>query len=149
MNSRLDTFGTIRMESFYRMGVRMQQPMCHDAYQRVTDPEQWREKARTTPDAYEQGDQWAILRHEVEDGSLPTPEERIGTTWEQRNTEEDTEKNRTILSEHDALNEAQHHVDIVVVGVGGGGMNAINRMIATKVRGVRFVAMNPDAQVLA
>jgi cell division protein FtsZ len=137
------------MESFYRMGVRMQQPMSHDAYQRVTDPEQWRDKVGTTPDAHEQGDQWAILRHEVEEGSLPVPEERIGTAWEQRNTEEDTEKSRTILSEHDALNEAQHHVDIVVVGVGGGGMNAVNRMIATRVRGVRFIAMNTDAQVLS
>lgn len=45
--------------------------------------------------------------------------------------------------------DAPHHVDIVVVGVGGGGMNAINRMIAANVRGVRFVAMNTDAQVLA
>src|ERR1700692_2195640 len=146
MNYRLDTFGTMRMESFYRMGVRMQQPMSHDASQRATDPEQWREKTGIRSDS---GDQWAILRHEVEDGSLPVPEERIGTTWEPRNTEEDTQKNSAVFSEQDALTEAQHHVDIVVAGVGGGGMNAINRMIATKVRGVRFVAMNTDAQVLA
>jgi cell division protein FtsZ len=37
----------------------------------------------------------------------------------------------------------------VVVGVGGAGMNAVNRMIDTHVRGVRFIAMNTDAQVLS
>jgi cell division protein FtsZ len=38
---------------------------------------------------------------------------------------------------------------IVVVGVGGAGNNAINRMIATQLRGVRFLALNTDAQALA
>src|SRR5450631_628318 len=131
------------------MGVRMQQPMSHDAYKRDTTPEQWVEKTGIRPDTYEQSDQWAILRHEVEEGNIPPPEEHSGTAWEQRNTEEDTRKNSVLLSEQDSLMEAQHHVDIVVAGVGGGGMNAINRMIATKVRGVRFIAMNTDAQVLA
>ena len=36
----------------------------------------------------------------------------------------------------------------MVAGVGGGGMNAVNRMISMGVRGVRFIAMNTDAQVL-
>ena len=131
------------------MGVRMQQSMSHDAYKRDTTPEQWVEKTGIRPDTYEQSDQWAILRHEVEEGNIPAPEQHGGTAWEQRNTEEDTEKHGVLSSEQDLLMEAQHHVDIVVAGVGGGGMNAINRMIATKVRGVRFIAMNTDAQVLA
>ncbi len=38
---------------------------------------------------------------------------------------------------------------IVVVGVGGAGNNAVNRMIAVQLRGVRFVALNTDAQSLA
>ncbi|ARO30704.1 cell division protein FtsZ 1 [Rhizobium sp. NXC14] len=38
---------------------------------------------------------------------------------------------------------------ITVVGVGGGGGNAINNMIAEKLAGVEFVAANTDAQVLA
>lgn len=38
---------------------------------------------------------------------------------------------------------------IVVVGVGGAGNNAINRMIATQLHGVRFLALNTDAQALA
>lgn len=37
---------------------------------------------------------------------------------------------------------------IKVIGVGGGGGNAINRMIENDVRGVSFVAINTDAQVL-
>ena len=38
---------------------------------------------------------------------------------------------------------------IKVVGVGGGGTNAVNRMIEEGIRGVEFVAINPDAQALA
>ncbi|MFH1012528.1 MAG: cell division protein FtsZ [Candidatus Peregrinibacteria bacterium] len=37
---------------------------------------------------------------------------------------------------------------IKVIGVGGGGSNAINRMIAAKVDGVDFIAVNTDAQAL-
>ena len=38
--------------------------------------------------------------------------------------------------------------DINVVGVGGGGCNAVNRMIRAKIPGVAFVACNTDAQAL-
>src|SRR4029077_3354544 len=38
---------------------------------------------------------------------------------------------------------------IKVVGVGGGGSNAVNRMIRSKLRGVEFVAVNTDLQALA
>ncbi len=37
---------------------------------------------------------------------------------------------------------------IKVIGVGGGGGSAVNRMIENDVQGVEFVAMNTDAQVL-
>ena len=39
-------------------------------------------------------------------------------------------------------------VNIKVVGVGGGGNNAINRMIEANIRGVEFVAINTDKQAL-
>jgi cell division protein FtsZ len=42
----------------------------------------------------------------------------------------------------------QQFVDIAVIGVGGSGMNALNHMINQQIRGVRFIAMNTDAQVL-
>ena len=45
----------------------------------------------------------------------------------------------------DAFNEKPV---IKVIGVGGGGGNAINRMIENDVKGVEFVAINTDAQVL-
>jgi cell division protein FtsZ len=37
---------------------------------------------------------------------------------------------------------------IKVVGVGGGGCNAVNRMIEEGIQGVEFVAINTDAQAL-
>ncbi len=128
------------------MGVCMQ-PISHDAYKRDITQGQWVEKAKVQPDVYDgQEDQWAVLRHEVERKDLHRQEERNRPNWDQRNTGEDA-----ISSRHsfEPLTEAQHHVDIVVVGVGGGGMNAVSRMINARVRGVRFVAMNTDAQVLA
>ena len=39
-------------------------------------------------------------------------------------------------------------VVIRVIGVGGGGNNAVNRMIAANIRGVEFVAINTDRQAL-
>ena len=39
-------------------------------------------------------------------------------------------------------------VSIKVIGVGGGGNNAVNRMISTNIRGVEFIAVNTDSQVL-
>ena len=36
-----------------------------------------------------------------------------------------------------------------VVGVGGAGGNAVNRMIGAGLRGVEFIAANTDAQALA
>ncbi|MDR0819976.1 MAG: cell division protein FtsZ [Endomicrobium sp.] len=44
-------------------------------------------------------------------------------------------------------NAGQHAV-IKILGIGGGGCNAINRMIAANVGNVEFVAINTDAQVL-
>ena len=42
----------------------------------------------------------------------------------------------------------QSKVNIKVIGVGGGGNNAINRMIVSNVRGVDFIAINTDNQTL-
>src|ERR1700745_613594 len=37
---------------------------------------------------------------------------------------------------------------IKVVGTGGGGVNDVNRMIEVGLKGVEFIAINPDAQAL-
>ena len=42
----------------------------------------------------------------------------------------------------------QNSAKIKVVGVGGGGCNAVNSMINKGMNGVEFVAVNTDAQVL-
>lgn len=44
--------------------------------------------------------------------------------------------------------EIEAFARIKVVGVGGSGLNAINHMISSKVKGVEFIAMNTDAQHL-
>jgi cell division protein FtsZ len=44
--------------------------------------------------------------------------------------------------------EARRSARIKVIGVGGGGNNAINRMIAANVEGVEFIAANTDVQAL-
>ena len=38
--------------------------------------------------------------------------------------------------------------NIKVIGVGGGGGNAVNRMITANIRGVEFIAVNTDKLVL-
>ena len=48
-----------------------------------------------------------------------------------------------------AVDDSQHYqAEIKVVGVGGGGVNAVNRMIEADLRGVEFIAVNTDAQAL-
>ncbi|HUY63169.1 MAG TPA: cell division protein FtsZ [Acidimicrobiales bacterium] len=44
--------------------------------------------------------------------------------------------------------QSSYFAVIKVVGVGGGGVNAVNRMIDANLRGVEFIAMNTDAQAL-
>lgn len=48
--------------------------------------------------------------------------------------------------EHD--NSFESGVNIKVIGVGGGGNNAVNRMISSNIKGVEFVAINTDRQAL-
>ncbi|MCY3967166.1 MAG: cell division protein FtsZ [bacterium] len=45
--------------------------------------------------------------------------------------------------------EPQNYLAVIkVVGVGGGGVNAVDRMIEAGLRGVEFIAINTDAQAL-
>ena len=46
------------------------------------------------------------------------------------------------------LTGREHLAVIKVVGVGGGGTNAVNRMVEAGIRGVEFVAINTDRQAL-
>ena len=51
-----------------------------------------------------------------------------------------------MIFEHDDTLESG--VNIKVIGVGGGGNNAVNRMVTSGIKGVELVAINTDRQVL-
>ncbi|HVB75129.1 MAG TPA: cell division protein FtsZ [Ktedonobacteraceae bacterium] len=127
----------------------MQPKFQHDANERPSPPQVGPGMAHYSSNyQQDQIDQWAVLRHEVEDEKVMRNDERAGSArsdWDQRDTEDDSP---AVQNPYDLLAQAPNHVNIVVAGVGGGGMNAVNRMIVARVRGVRFVAMNTDAQVL-
>ena len=47
------------------------------------------------------------------------------------------------------MESPQNYLAVIkVVGIGGGGVNAVNRMIEAGLKGVEFIAMNTDAQAL-
>src|SRR4029078_1071646 len=48
-----------------------------------------------------------------------------------------------------AVTAPQNYLAVIkVVGIGGGGVNAVNRMIEVGLKGVEFIAINTDAQAL-
>ena len=50
---------------------------------------------------------------------------------------------------HLVATASQNYLAVIkVVGVGGGGVNAVNRMIESGLKGVEFIAINTDAQAL-
>lgn len=50
--------------------------------------------------------------------------------------------------ETNAQSTQETYARIKVVGVGGGGCNAVNRMIAEGIKGIEFISVNTDAQAL-
>src|SRR5881227_1506320 len=47
------------------------------------------------------------------------------------------------------MDTPQNYLAVIkVIGIGGGGVNAVNRMIEAGLRGVEFIAVNTDAQTL-
>src|SRR2546423_673173 len=47
------------------------------------------------------------------------------------------------------MTNPQNYLAVIkVIGVGGGGVNAVNRMIDAGLKGVEFIAINTDAQAL-
>ena len=42
-----------------------------------------------------------------------------------------------------------NHASIKIVGCGGGGSNAVNRMVDAGIKGVQFIAVNTDLQALS
>ena len=52
-------------------------------------------------------------------------------------------------SKHSYSMDESNVASIKVIGVGGGGSNAVNRMVESGVQGVTFIAINTDSQALA
>src|SRR2546425_10415818 len=51
--------------------------------------------------------------------------------------------------EERTMQAPQNYLAVIkVIGIGGGGVNAVNRMIESGLKGVEFIAMNTDAQAL-
>ena len=58
------------------------------------------------------------------------------------------EENSTVQQEEENLMNELPPTVIKVIGCGGGGSNAVNRMIEAKIKGVEFIAINTDLQAL-
>ncbi len=53
-----------------------------------------------------------------------------------------------MVTQTNNLNQLESFARITVLGVGGGGCNAVNRMIEEGIQGIDFIAINTDAQAL-
>ncbi len=85
---------------------------------------------------------------------VPTPEERLRSVFSSDIPENIMERSPERSLEQDAiqpeppLSRGSSEPVLRVVGVGGAGVNAVNRMIEAQVEGVDFVAVNTDMQSL-
>jgi cell division protein FtsZ len=84
----------------------------------------------------------------------PTPQERLRHAFSSdlpENIMAPPEPRRPSAAEYEwesAGADMTRQPELRVVGVGGGGVNAVNRMIEAEVSGVEFIALNTDAQSL-
>jgi cell division protein FtsZ len=84
----------------------------------------------------------------------PTPQERLRHAFSSDlpdNMMSPPEPVRPSAAEYEwasAAGEMTRQPELRVIGVGGGGVNAVNRMIEAEVTGVEFIALNTDTQSL-
>jgi cell division protein FtsZ len=101
----------------------------------------------------------ADARAKVDEGQVPTPQERLRHAFSSELPhdlmERDTAaargaRERELFSDADAVDDDAFTGQplIRVVGVGGAGVNAVNRMVEAEVEGVEFLAINTDMQSL-
>ena len=85
---------------------------------------------------------------------VPTPKERLSAAFSQdipHNVMErpaDADREYRPRDEPVISRTAVHQPVLRVAGIGGGGVNAVNRMVEAGVEGVEFIAVNTDAQSL-
>src|SRR5215210_7650314 len=92
-------------------------------------------------------------RHE----GIPTPEERLKAVFS-HDIPENVMEREPVPAQREPVPESEPFIRVApdrptepvlrVVGVGGAGVNAVNRMIEAEVEGVEFIAVNTDVQSL-
>jgi len=109
--------------------------------------------APKTPAARERAEQAPVSRYD----GVPTPEERLRSVFSADIPENildrapirhagETESDQEPI--HQPSSPLKHDPVLRVVGVGGAGVNAVDRMIDAQVEGVEFLAVNTDMQSL-
>ncbi len=112
-----------------------------------------REPAPETPAARERAAETGVSRYD----GVPTPEERLRSVFSSDIPENildrapirhggESETDQEPI--HQPSSPLKHDPVLRVVGVGGAGVNAVDRMIDAQVEGVEFIAVNTDMQSL-
>jgi cell division protein FtsZ len=105
--------------------------------------------APKTPAARERAEQAPVSRYD----GVPTPEERLRSVFSADIPENILDRPPVSSREaeepvHRPSTPLKHDPVLRVVGVGGAGVNAVDRMIDAQVEGVEFIAVNTDMQSL-
>jgi cell division protein FtsZ len=93
-------------------------------------------------------------RPDYQQDSLPSPKERLSAAFAQDIPHNVMERSGEPSREYRPRDEPKisrgqvHKPVLRVAGIGGGGVNAVNRMVEAGVEGVEFIAVNTDAQSL-
>jgi cell division protein FtsZ len=110
-----------------------------------------REPTPETPAARERAEQPGVSRYD----GVPTPEERLRSVFSAdipENILDRAPERRTPAADQEPVHQPSspltHDPVLRVVGVGGAGVNAVDRMIEAQVEGVEFIAVNTDLQSL-
>jgi cell division protein FtsZ len=129
------------------------------------EPRREPEEARPSTEAARRADEREQRWHEERSGhsryeGIPTPEERLRSVFAADIPENILDRAPTPVHEPEREPEAEIEPRRIptsggitepilrVVGVGGAGVNAVNRMIEAQVDGVEFIAVNTDLQSL-
>jgi len=117
-----------------------------DESREATDPEPARSSPR--PARTEDPGPLAAPDPSADTGNLPDAQDRLRRIFSESPADRD-DRPRYGRQEPSAGQGAAPHTPVIrVVGVGGGGVNAINRMIEAQIPGVEFMAVNTDLQSL-
>jgi cell division protein FtsZ len=108
------------------------------------------EPRRREPEPSRAGEPLASPRPGADTPSLPTPKDRLRNIFAEDTPGDLLATPRYGRSEPEYQRPAAgpHSPKISVVGVGGAGVNAVNRMVETQIPGVEFLAVNTDLQSL-